>query len=272
MAAAETQATGNPVSLVFNGDFNWFNVEATAFRQLNDRVLRHPVVLGNVEWELSDPDPEAGCGCAYPAEVDQALVDRSNRIIQRLRDTARDFPELCQHLRQQPRYRCYTLDGRQVLVLHGDPEALAGWGLSRDTLAAPGHQPQLHQWFAASGADVIAATHTCQPALWRTCLGDSDRVIINNGAAGMGNLPGDPRGLITRIAVQGRHPEALAGTDCGGLRVELIPVPFDSPAWHQLFSHWWPPGSDAEVSYGERIQRGATLHPARAEGQTGLLF
>ncbi len=40
-----------PVTLCFNGDFNWFNVDDAGFREINERVLRHDAILGNVESE-----------------------------------------------------------------------------------------------------------------------------------------------------------------------------------------------------------------------------
>jgi hypothetical protein len=48
MCAREQQ----PVTLCFNGDFNWFNVDDAGFPDINERVLRHDAILGNVEAEL----------------------------------------------------------------------------------------------------------------------------------------------------------------------------------------------------------------------------
>ena len=38
LAAAES----GPVTLIFNGDFNWFDVDDTSFAEINRRVLAHP--------------------------------------------------------------------------------------------------------------------------------------------------------------------------------------------------------------------------------------
>ena len=83
MAGAEA----GPVTLCFNGDFNWFNVDDAGFRAINERVLRHDAILGNVEAELDSDSDAAGCGCAYPESVDQCVVERSNRIHARLKRT-----------------------------------------------------------------------------------------------------------------------------------------------------------------------------------------
>lgn len=55
--------------------------------------------------------------------------------------------------------------GLKVLVLHGDPESLAGWGLAHESFSAANESVVL-EWLRATGADVIACTHTCLPVLW----------------------------------------------------------------------------------------------------------
>ena len=65
LARAE-ERQGRRVTLVFNGDFNWFNATDGLFREINNRVLEHTVSLGNVDYELANPNDGAGCGCAYP--------------------------------------------------------------------------------------------------------------------------------------------------------------------------------------------------------------
>lgn len=76
--------------LVFNGDFHWFDADPDAFARVQAGVLAHEALRGNVETELAseDGDDEAGCGCAYPDWVGQGVVERSNRILRRLRQAA----------------------------------------------------------------------------------------------------------------------------------------------------------------------------------------
>ncbi len=265
--AERERAEGWRVELIFNGDFNWFNADAACFAALNRRILRHRAVLGNVECELADPHPGAGCGCAYPDSVDDAVVARSNRIIARMQAIAAEQPDICRQLRRLPRYRCIELCGQHVIVLHGDPESLAGWGLAWEYLRQPAHQATLHRWLEESGAQLIVATHTCLPALWHT----DERAIINNGSAGMGNFHDDARGMITRIGVASRHPQALLSQPVGALQVELLPVAFDVHAWQTLFQRWWPEGSDAALSYGERMRQGTALRPEDCQLDSGAL-
>ena len=89
MARAE-ERQGRRVKLVFNGDFNWFNVSDELFRDINNRVLSHTASLGNVDYELATPSTGAGCGCAYPDFVDQGVVERSNQIMARLAEYRRN--------------------------------------------------------------------------------------------------------------------------------------------------------------------------------------
>src|SRR5437660_529829 len=58
--------------LVFNGDFNWFNIAPERFRRVNEWVLAYDAVRGNVETELARTtgNAKAGCGCGYPDFVD----------------------------------------------------------------------------------------------------------------------------------------------------------------------------------------------------------
>ncbi len=94
MARAEPER----VTLCFNGDFNWFNVDDAGFRAINERVLRHDAILGNVEAELDSNSNDAGCGCAYPEQVDQGTVERSNQIHAALKRTAARHPDLLARL------------------------------------------------------------------------------------------------------------------------------------------------------------------------------
>ena len=258
--AQEERDAGRRVRLIFNGDFNWFNAEPEAFAGVTTRVLEHTATLGNVEWELADPHPGAGCGCGYPSSVSQAVVDRSNWIMTRLQSAASGFPPLCAKLRLLPRTLCLRLGSLKVLVLHGDPESLAGWGLSYEALSLPEGQARLRAWFEACDADIIVSTHTCLPYLWQQEVAGRPRSLLNNGSAGMGNFRDDPRGHLVRIAVD-PHPEASHRLGHNDLELELLPVAFDVEAWWAQFRIWWPAGSEADLSYAERIRSGTSLDP-----------
>ncbi|WP_144778449.1 hypothetical protein [Marinobacter maritimus] len=260
MALAE-ERQGRSVKLVFNGDFNWFNASDELFRDINSRVLSHTASLGNVDYELATPSSGAGCGCAYPEFVDQAVVERSNQIMARLQTLAEAHPDIQKRLAALPRYHCLLFGGLKILVLHGDPESLAGWGLAHESFSA-GNEQNLGQWFRASGADVIASTHTCLPVLWSGDVESRSCIVANNGSSGMGNLSADARGLVTRISRTASALEPVAGLIAeSGLRVDLIPVNYNVSAWLEQFDRLWPADSPAANSYRERLLKGTSLTP-----------
>ena len=45
-----------PVTLVFNGDFHWFDVADADFAHVTDAVLAHAALRGNVETEIAGDD------------------------------------------------------------------------------------------------------------------------------------------------------------------------------------------------------------------------
>jgi len=81
-----------------------------------------------------------------------------------------------------------------------------------------------------------------------------ERVVVNNGAAGMPNFRGTTFGLATRIALEpGR---SLYARRAAGLSVEAIALDYDAGAWERRFLAQWPAGSDAHASYYRRIVSG----------------
>lgn len=259
-----------PKRLIFNGDFNWFDTDPTIFERLNQRVLTHVALRGNVETELSavpDASVDAGCGCAYPDWVSDDVVHRSNRIMRRLRSTASEHPALTRQLTALPMSCRVDVGGLRVAVVHGDAESLAGWGFAQEELRRADHQAQLRAWFAAAEVDAFACSHTCLPAFHCVPMGGRalQPVILNNGAAGMPNFRGEHAGLLTRIAVRPfAGPERRYGLVRGGVHLEAIAIPFDPSCWTQQFLKQWPDGSDAHASYWQRIQNGPAYERANA--------
>ncbi|MDP1613142.1 MAG: hypothetical protein Q8M11_18965 [Sulfuritalea sp.] len=267
LAAIEALAAGErgPVTLCFNGDFNWFNVDDDGFAAINSAVLQHDACLGNVEAELTTPGADAGCGCAYPESVDSGVVERSNAIHARLKATAQRHPELLARLRDLPMVRRYRVGDSIVGVVHGDADSLAGWRFDVAALDDDDNRQWLAAAFAQAGADVFAGSHTCLPALRRFAFAAQDRIVINNGAAGMPNFAGVRCGLITRIATQpGTHPPTY-GIVRDGICIEALAVPYAADAWEGQFLANWPAGSAAHTSYFARITEGPDFSPALAQ-------
>lgn len=235
-------------ALVFNGDFHWFDAEPEEFAHINRRVLGFAATRGNVETEIAAPAADAGCGCAYPDWIGQETVDRSNRIIERLRGAASDP----QALARLPMHLVARVGARRIGIVHGDADSLAGWNFSQELLATEQGVRSAQAAFAAAGADVFASSHTCLPVLQEFPHG---RVLINNGAAGMPNLRGELYGLATRIAVSPAR-ESVYGVRCGELFIDGVALRYDQAAWQRRFLQIWPAGSDAHASYYRRIADG----------------
>ncbi len=255
MAAAEEQA----VTVCFNGDFNWFNIGDAEFRQVNERVLRHSSIVGNVEAELAGGDAGAGCGCAYPQGVDDAVVERSNRIFSRLRQTADRHPDLLAQLARLPMVARFEVGGHQVGVVHGDESSLAGWNFDAAALVDPSLEARHRQAFEDAGVEIFASTHTCLPMLKTFDSKSSSLAVANNGAAGMPNFQGKRFGILTRIAQTPCVGQALYGTQLGAVHVQALPIAYHHEVWTQNFLRQWPEASDAYVSYFDRIQHGPAL-------------
>ncbi|MDH4395318.1 MAG: hypothetical protein QE278_06545 [Limnobacter sp.] len=251
------------VRICFNGDFNWFNKASEDFAHINQRVLKHDCVLGNVEAELGEPLDVADCGCAYPANVDQGVVDRSNFIHTELKRTAQQQPELLRDLLQKPFFARYSVGGLNVAVVHGDGDSLAGWRFD------PAHLKQTDEaaWraglFEQAKVNVFASSHTCTAAFHHEPLPNGQMGLIsNNGAAGMPSMSSTQSpsldGLCTRIAIAPSMNPALVfqSTQLNGVWVEQVRVQFDQLAWQQHFLSQWPEGTAAHTSYFKRISQG----------------
>jgi len=239
-------------ALVFNGDFHWFDVAPEDFELVEETVLGFHAIRGNVETEIAAPEEGAGCGCAYPEWVGEATVAHSNRIIERLRATARSSGRDLRALAALPMHFLAEVGGERVGIVHGDATSLAGWNFSQEVLATADGCAQAEHDFERAGVGIFASSHTCLPVLRQFSRG---RTLVNNGAAGMPNFRGERYGLATRISVSASNG-ALYRARRGNVFVEAAPLRYDVMAWERRFVSQWPPGSDAHRSYFERIVNG----------------
>ncbi len=275
----DERRAGRPVSLVFNGDFNWFNVDARGFREINETVLQHVAIQGNVEAEIGAPS-ENGCGCNYPDYVDRAIVTRSNSIMRALQSVAADARPLCTALGALPMVRTIQVGDARIGIVHGDAESLAGWAFAAERLGptecskapAGGAVPStsaagIENLFRDANVCAFASTHTCLPIARDYAVDGVARLIINNGAAGMPNFSGTTYGLITRISVDRTVPRgSLYGIELAGVRFDALPVHYDQSAWVAAFLRNWPTGSPAHASYFDRIVQGPRFNVSDAIG------
>jgi len=256
-------------TLVFNGDFNWFNVDAGGFDAINRVVLQHVALRGNVETELAPDADEAGCGCAYPDYVDDADVGRSNDIMRRLRATAGDFAATATRLAALPMHAVAEVGGQRFGIVHGDAESLSGWRFAHDFLHDDANVAWLHAACRDAGLRGFASSHTCLPVFRRfTDAGTGGRhIVINNGAAGMPNFSHTQYGLITRLSVHpARDGMAQYGEVIDGVHIDALPVHYDAARFTDDFLANWPAGSPAHVSYYRRIIDGPAYAAPHALG------
>jgi hypothetical protein len=268
--------------LVFNGDFHWFDTDPATFTQVHQAVLAHTATRGNVETELAaddadaDDDGSAGCGCAYPDWVGDGVVERSNRIHARLRraTSAQQRAELA----ALPMWLRADVGPLRLGIVHGDATSLAGWGFAQEHLRDAAHRAEVARWLDRAEVDAFACTHTCLPVFQalggatRGATGGATgrsanqptRWVLNNGAAGMPNFRGDTAGLLTRIAVEpyGGREKRFSVTLGPQVVAEGIAIDVDAAAWRAQFLARWPAGSDAHVSYFDRIEQGPAYAPA----------
>lgn len=255
-----------PPTIVFNGDFHWFDSEPAWFAAIERGVAPYRALRGNVETEIARAeDIGAGCGCAYPETVADTVVERSNEILAELR--AQTPPASRDRLRDLPMHLVASVGDLRVGIVHGDAQALAGWRFAPDYLDNPKRRAWLADARAGSRTDVFACTHTCVAALRDFALDDGRLTIINNGAAGMANFSGTRFGVISRVATSPSPRPALYGMQRDGVHIDALAVDYDQDAFLDRFLKRWPEGSPAHASYYRRIVDGPDYPITQAAGR-----
>jgi hypothetical protein len=261
LATIETMAAREDATIVFNGDFHWFDAEPEWFADIERGVMRHRALRGNVETEIARAeDIGAGCGCAYPETVDERVVQRSNSILAQLRTAATET----ERLRSLPMHLVAQVGPLRIGIVHGDAGSLAGWRFAQGALDDPRQQTWRNDIARASRIDVFASTHTCGAVLRDFTLPPRRLTVVDNGAAGMPNFAGTRFGVITRIATTVPRHRPLYGLARNGVRIDALPVAYDHEAFAARFLRRWSQGSTAYESYWQRIDRGPELTLAQA--------
>jgi hypothetical protein len=270
---------GVKVTLVFNGDHNWFDRDAASFSEINQVALESIAIRGNVEAELAAPT-DSGCGCNYPDYVNAEYVARSNAIMGSLRETASQFGGLCAQLNALPFIRTVKVGEASVGIVHGDAEMLSGWSFAAERLSAIGKccsgdeatitltsQEKIASYFQQADVQAFASTHTCLAHARDYLVDGEDRLIINNGAAGLPNFSNRSYGLITRIALGTKAASnSLYGYTLKGTRFDALPVHYSQAQFIGHFINNWPPGSPAYEAYFNRVVNGPDFDVSDAIG------
>ena len=261
LAALDRRLAAEPgARAVFNGDAHWFDRDPEIFQAIEQGLSRHLALRGNVETELGRAaDSGAGCGCAYPLTVEEAVVERSNAIQAELNETLKQLSGLAERLAARPATALVSVGGRRVAISHGDERSLAGWSCSREALGNAERQQQLDHWLTTHRLSVLASSHTCAAVALNLRHG----ALINNGAAGMPNFAGGRYGLLSRIATT-PHAAALYRCERDGLYIEALPLNYDHAGFLADFDRQWPADSPAALSYRSRILGGCADRPQQA--------
>jgi hypothetical protein len=254
-----------PPIVVFNGDFHWFDAEPAWFEEIERGIAPHPALRGNVETEIPRVEEiGAGCGCAYPADVDDSVVQRSNEILNVLRSAASIAART--RLSRLPMHLVAKVGALRIGVVHGDAASLSGWRFSAAQLDNPAQRPWLTSVREFSKIDIFASTHTCEATLRDFSLPAGRLTIVNNGAAGMPNFSSSTFGVITRLAATRSPHRTLYGIYRDGVYVNALPVHYSQDRFLERFLNRWPQGSPAHRSYFQRILAGPDYPMSRAVG------
>jgi hypothetical protein len=270
LAALETihrlaEAEATTPTIVFNGDFHWFDAEPEWCAAIEHGVAGHPALRGNIETEIARlDDVGAGCGCAYPPDVGEDTVRRSNDIQNALSDVVPAGTRA--RLGGLPMHLVAQIGPLRIGIVHGDAASLAGWRFAHDALDLPNSRAWLAEVRAASRIDLFASTHTCLAALRDFALPAERLTVINNGSAGMANFSASTYGVMTRIATTPSPHRPLYGLVRDGVHIDAIPVLFNLPAFVRRFLARWPEGSPAHASYFRRITSGPEYAVTTAAG------
>ena len=239
--------------VVFNGDMHWFDVEKEDFLNIEELSKDSIKLLGNVEFELLNNTSSLGCGCNYPEDVSDGVVERSNIIHNMMKENIKG-DQILNDIKERSKTLVLDFFGKKIAITHGDEKSMSGWKCSNENLKLVSRKKELDNWFKENDIDILATTHTCLPVVY-----DNGRnIVINNGAAGMANIQGETFGLFTRIA-KNSHKKAIYSEYRDGLYVELVKVDFDIEKFKLWFEKVWPDDSPASISYKNRIINGTSL-------------
>ena len=239
--------------VVFNGDMHWFDVEKEDFLKIEELSKDSIKLLGNVEFELLNNTSSLGCGCNYPEDVSDGVVERSNVIHNMMKENIKG-DQILNDIKERSKTLVLDFFGKKIAITHGDEKSMSGWGCSNENLKLVSRKKELDNWFKENDIDILATTHTCLAVVY-----DNGRnIVINNGAAGMANIKGETFGLFTRIA-KNSHKKAIYSEYRDGLYVELVKVDFNIEKFKLWFEKVWPDDSPASISYKNRIINGTSL-------------
>lgn len=239
--------------IIFNGDIHWFDIYEDDFLKVENLIKNDIKLLGNVEYELINPNNNLGCGCNYPEDVDDEVVERSNDIHSTMKDNLKNS-SILNDIRT--REKTYVLEylGKKIAITHGDEKSLSGWDCSIDSLKDKNREQNLNLWLEENKVDFLVTTHTCLPVVKKL----NKKYVLNNGSSGMANIKGTTYGIFIRISNK-PCSQAIISIKEDNIYLELVKVDFNVESFINWFDNIWNSKSPASISYRNRILNGTNL-------------
>ena len=148
--------------VVFNGDMHWFDVEKEDFLKIEELSKDSIKLLGNVEFELLNNTSSLGCGCNYPEDVSDGVVERSNIIHNMMKENIKG-DDILTDIKKRSKTLVLDFFGKKIAITHGDEKSMSGWECSNENLKLVSRKKELDNWFKENDIDILATTHmfTC---------------------------------------------------------------------------------------------------------------
>ena len=244
--------------LIFNGDFHWLNKKKEEFIAVQKFVNRHITLKGNIEDSLSNPKNFDNCNCDYPDYFPPEETIFSNEIFSQLKETfiscndyKNDFNKLDTQL------YISIKNGPNIFITHGDLQSLNGWLFSIKSIKKLKKMEFLN-FFDRVNADVIISSHTCLPVFCSaTHKNGEEKLLLNNGAAGMPNFKNKNFGIVIRIS-SGKSPDnkVIYRKKVKNYFFEAIKLEYHNKNFINEFLSNWPSKSAGYKAYFDRIING----------------
>ena len=242
--------------LIFNGDFHWLNKKKEEFIAVQEFINKHIAIKGNIEDSLSNPKNFNNCNCDYPDYFPPEETIYSNEIFSQLKKTYLLCDEYKNDLNKLDTHFYISIkNGPNVFVTHGDLLSLNGWSFSSQSIREVKKEDFLN-FFNLVNADVIVSSHTCLPVFCNAIhRNGEEKLLLNNGAAGMPNFRNKEFGIIIRISsTEFPDEKVLYRKRIKNYFFEAIKLEYANENFVKDFLSNWPFKSPGYKAYFDRIR------------------
>ena len=247
--------------LIFNGDFHWLNKKKEEFVAVQEFINNHIALKGNIEESLSNSKNFDNCNCDYPDYFPPEETIYSNEIFSQLKKTYLSCEDYKNHFDQLGTQLYIPIkNGPNIFITHGDLQSLSGWMFSVRSINKI-NKGKFLKFFNKVNADVIISSHTCLPVFCHaTDTNGEDKLLLNNGAAGMPNFRNKNFGIIIRISSSKSIDEkVLYRKKIKNYFFEAIKLEYSNKNFIKEFLINWPSKSSGYKAYFDRISNGPSF-------------